>query len=201
MRSFSRMKGCNVIIRILAGFNFRQDWQGRDREESPVFIHHRERAWHSARDGTSRCGDRMGCRSEILWQEHGWNCHKFLGKHRVNSFCRIVLNIVISNTDDHLRNHGFLLMPQGWRLSPAYDVNPNPNGGGLSLNISMDDNSLDFELALSVAAQFHVKISHAQDTVKKLKELSVIGKIPRWNWKYPAERSRAWHRLFLNDKK
>jgi serine/threonine-protein kinase HipA len=39
---------------------------------------------------------------------------------------RIVFNILVSNTDDHLRNHGFLREPQGWRLSPAFDLNPMP---------------------------------------------------------------------------
>jgi serine/threonine-protein kinase HipA len=40
---------------------------------------------------------------------------------------RIVFSVLISNTDDHLRNHGFLYAgPLGWRLSPAYDVNPVP---------------------------------------------------------------------------
>lgn len=39
---------------------------------------------------------------------------------------RLVLSILVKNTDDHLRNHGFLLIPDGWVLSPAYDLNPNP---------------------------------------------------------------------------
>lgn len=67
---------------------------------------------------------------------------------------RIVFNIAVSNCDDHLRNHGFLLTPKGWTLSPAYDINPDEHGMGLKLNISEDDNSLNFELALSTAAYF-----------------------------------------------
>jgi len=55
---------------------------------------------------------------------------------------RIVFSISVSNTDDHLRNHGFLLTERGWILSPAYDINPNETGLGLSLNISESDNSL-----------------------------------------------------------
>jgi len=51
---------------------------------------------------------------------------------------RIVFSVAISNTDDHLRNHGFLLTKNGWKLSPAFDINPNENGVGLSLNISED---------------------------------------------------------------
>lgn len=57
---------------------------------------------------------------------------------------RIVFNIAVSNTDDHLRNHGFILESRRWRLSPAYDTNPSPYGGGLSLAIDESDNSLDF---------------------------------------------------------
>ncbi|MDR1981709.1 MAG: HipA domain-containing protein [Tannerellaceae bacterium] len=67
---------------------------------------------------------------------------------------RIVFHIAVSNCDDHLRNHGFLLTPKGWTLSPAYDINPDKQGVGLKLNISENDNSLDFDLAVSVAGYF-----------------------------------------------
>ena len=44
---------------------------------------------------------------------------------------RIVFNLMVSNTDDHLRNHGFILVPgKGWRLSPAFDINPVPHAQG-----------------------------------------------------------------------
>ncbi len=69
---------------------------------------------------------------------------------------RIVFSICVSNTDDHLRNHGFLLEPEGWKLSPAYDINPNPYGTGLNLNISEDDNSLNLDLAREVAEYFRL---------------------------------------------
>jgi serine/threonine-protein kinase HipA len=42
---------------------------------------------------------------------------------------RIAFSVLINNTDDHLRNHGFLREPGGWRLSPAFDINPNPDPG------------------------------------------------------------------------
>lgn len=67
---------------------------------------------------------------------------------------RIVFSICIRNTDDHLRNHGFLLSQQGWRLSPLFDANPCPDGTGLTLNISETDNSLNLDLARSVAPVF-----------------------------------------------
>ncbi len=73
---------------------------------------------------------------------------------------RIVFNIQVSNTDDHLRNHGFLIKEGGWRLSPAYDINPSVDKEGLALNITMDDNSQDLELAKSVGEYF--KLSNPQ---------------------------------------
>jgi serine/threonine-protein kinase HipA len=69
---------------------------------------------------------------------------------------RIVFSIAISNTDDHLRNHGFLLEKKGWRLSPAYDINPSIDKDGLALNIDTHNNSLDFELAKSVGEYFQL---------------------------------------------
>ena len=70
---------------------------------------------------------------------------------------RLIFNILISNTDDHLRNHGFILTPEGWRLSPAFDLNPSIDKEGLALNIDMDKNSLDIDLAKSVGAYFRME--------------------------------------------
>ena len=71
---------------------------------------------------------------------------------------RLVFNILISNTDDHLRNHGFLYAGQaGWRLSPAYDLNPVPTDIKpriLSTAINEDDNTASLALALEVAGYF-----------------------------------------------
>lgn len=69
---------------------------------------------------------------------------------------RIVFNIAISNTDDHLRNHGFILTSKGWVLSPAYDINPSIDKDGLALHIDMDNNALDLELARSVGEYFRL---------------------------------------------
>lgn len=81
---------------------------------------------------------------------------------------RIVFSMMISNTDDHLRNHGFILQPDGWTLSPAYDLNPEPDGVGLHLNVSENDNSLDLELALSVAAYFRLSPKEAKAIVAEV---------------------------------
>lgn len=82
---------------------------------------------------------------------------------------RIVFNISVSNTDDHLRNHGFLLSANGWRLSPAYDVNPSIDKDGLALNIDMDNNNLDFDLAKSVGEYFMLNISQMNEILIEVK--------------------------------
>jgi serine/threonine-protein kinase HipA len=84
---------------------------------------------------------------------------------------RIVFSIAIKNTDDHLRNHGFILSDSGWKLSPAYDINPNEFGTGLSLNISETDNSLNFDLALSVAEYFRIDAKLGEAIIKKTKTI------------------------------
>jgi len=81
---------------------------------------------------------------------------------------RIVFNMAISNTDDHLRNHGFLLEAKGWTLSPAYDINPSIDKGGLALNVDMDNNTLDFELAKSVGQFFQLNKSQMDDILYEI---------------------------------
>ncbi len=88
---------------------------------------------------------------------------------------RIVFNILVSNTDDHLRNHGCILTPAGWCISPAYDMNPNPYGTGLSLNISETDNALDTSIALAVAKYFKL---NEKDAASILKE--IISEVSEW---------------------
>jgi len=79
---------------------------------------------------------------------------------------RIVFNLLVSNTDDHLRNHGFLLEPgAGWALSPAFDMNPVPHAYGLKLNISEADNAMDLELAQSVARYFRLSVEQAEEII------------------------------------
>jgi len=84
---------------------------------------------------------------------------------------RIVFNISVSNTDDHLRNHGFLLTKDGWELSPAYDINPSVDKDGLSLNIDMAENSLDFELAKSVGRYFRLDTKQMESIINDVKQI------------------------------
>ena len=94
---------------------------------------------------------------------------------------RMAFNILVSNTDDHLRNHGFLLAPLGWRLSPAYDMNPNEMGTGLTLNISENSNEQDIALALETAHLYQLKSDRAESILKEMRrEIS--------NWRVLAKK-------------
>lgn len=81
---------------------------------------------------------------------------------------RIVFSICVTNTDDHLRNHGFILTDEGWILSPAYDINPVETGTGLKLNISDEDNSLDLSLALEVSEFFRLSSKRANEIIEEI---------------------------------
>lgn len=83
---------------------------------------------------------------------------------------RIIFNIAISNTDDHLRNHGFILTKNGWILSPVFDINPSIDKNGLALNIDIDDNALDFELAKSVGEFFQLTDSEMEIIITEVKK-------------------------------
>ncbi|HEY4941185.1 MAG TPA: type II toxin-antitoxin system HipA family toxin [Rhizomicrobium sp.] len=84
---------------------------------------------------------------------------------------RIVFNILISNTDDHLRNHGFLYARKGWRLAPAFDLNPVPQtvkSRNLSMAINESDNTASLEIAMEVADHFYVKPKRAREIAKQV---------------------------------
>lgn len=88
---------------------------------------------------------------------------------------RIVFNIAVSNSDDHLRNHGFIFRHGGWALSPAYDINPVAPSTGLHLNITDDDNSLDFDLAMEVIDFFQLD----ERTAERIKA-EVLSSVTEW---------------------
>ncbi len=95
---------------------------------------------------------------------------------------RIVFSMAVTNTDDHLRNHGFLLSENGWRLSPLYDVNPDPTGEYLSLNVTDSDNRVDMKLALETAHYYQI------DEMSAKKIANEIIDIVKENWGKIAEK-------------
>ncbi len=82
---------------------------------------------------------------------------------------RIIFHIAVSNTDDHLRNHGFILTGKGWILSPAFDINPSIDKNGLALNIDMHNNVLDFDVAKSIGEYFQLTDKEMDTILKKVK--------------------------------
>jgi serine/threonine-protein kinase HipA len=90
---------------------------------------------------------------------------------------RIVFSILISNTDDHLRNHGFLWAgPAGWRLSPAYDLNPVPadiKPRVLTTAIDLEDGTASLKLALSVASYFDLASDEARAMAAQVGQAAV----------------------------
>ena len=101
-------------------------------------------------------------------------------KDLIELWKRVVFNMAVTNTDDHLRNHAFVLTPKGWILSPLYDVNPVPYGDELSLNVDEFDNRINIDLAIQTAARFGVSKLDAEDQAEN------ILKTVRDNWEKTA---------------
>src|SRR5690606_8142337 len=91
---------------------------------------------------------------------------------------RIVFYIAVSNTDCHLRNHGFILEEAGWALSPAFDVNAVAPAAGLHLNITEDDNRLEYALAMDVIGYFQLGKAEAEKIYREV--MTAVG---RWQEK------------------
>lgn len=101
-------------------------------------------------------------------------------KDLIELWKRIVFNMAVTNTDDHLRNHAFILTDKGWILSPLYDVNPVPYGDELSLNVDEDDNSISIDLAVQTAVKFGISKSDAEAVAEDVLQ------IVRDNWERTA---------------
>ena len=82
-------------------------------------------------------------------------------------FRRVVFGILIHNTDDHLRNHGFLLTPKGLSLSPAYDLNPVPDRDELTLAINETDTHCDVEIAMQASRDYGLAGKDAERILKE----------------------------------
>jgi serine/threonine-protein kinase HipA len=85
----------------------------------------------------------------------------FIKDNLAQLFRRVVFNVAISNRDDHLRNHGFILMPDGWRLSPAFDLNPNIDKAEHALNLDISDNRASLESVITTAPYYELSTDQA----------------------------------------
>ena len=85
---------------------------------------------------------------------------------------RVAFSVLISNVDDHLRNHGFLWAGKhGWTLSPAYDLNPTPvdlKARVLSTNINLDEGTCSLDLLESAAEYFSLALADARGIIKEV---------------------------------
>ncbi len=107
---------------------------------------------------------------------------------------RIVFNMAVSNIDDHLRNHAFILTKSGWSLSPLFDVNPVPYGTELSLNVNDTDNRIDINLAIDSAQYFGISKDRA-----KLEARNILN-IVKENWEKLAIKYGLTRNQILNMK-
>jgi len=96
-------------------------------------------------------------------------------------FTRVVFNVVSANRDDHLRNHGFLRSPAGWRLSPAFDMNPSFKKDEHVLSLDLYNRQPDLGIVLSTAENYRVEIGRAGKIISDV--CNVVGK-----WKARASK-------------
>ena len=100
-------------------------------------------------------------------QQHGANPDRDLPE----LWRRMVLTIMISNTDDHLRNHGFLYQGgAGWNLSPVYDINPNPTGRHLCTAIDEHSTEISLDNAMKVAKHFRLDSQQATAVAEQVRD-------------------------------
>jgi serine/threonine-protein kinase HipA len=104
----------------------------------------------------------------------------------VQLFRRVVFNILIHNTDDHLRNHGFFVDESGVRLSPAYDINPSVDRLELTLAINEVETACDVSIAMEASQHYGLSprqanelLKQVQDAVARWREEATRLKIPR----------------------
>ncbi|MGC2473419.1 MAG: HipA domain-containing protein [Candidatus Sulfotelmatobacter sp.] len=87
----------------------------------------------------------------------------------VQLFRRVVFNILVHNTDDHLRNHGFFIDEGGIRLSPAYDVNPSINRQELMLAINEMETACDVSIAIEASREYGLNVREAADVLTQVR--------------------------------
>lgn len=88
-------------------------------------------------------------------------------------FRRAVFNVLVGNRDDHLRNHGFVREPTGWRLSPAFDMNPNPAKTEHALTLDGVSAEPDVQRVLATAEYYRLSKAEAGAIVERVR--AVLG--------------------------
>jgi serine/threonine-protein kinase HipA len=113
----------------------------------------RDTSYVSIAEGIRQCGDSTQSDLQELWR-------------------RLVFSLLVSNFDDHARNHGFLMhQPGRWALSPAYDINPVPQHERAQMTktaISEDDDELSIAKAMAVAGSFSLKPKEAKESLRSV---------------------------------
>ena len=109
---------------------------------------------------------------------------------------RVAFNVLISNVDDHLRNHGFLWLGKaGWSLSPAYDLNPVPTdlkARVLTTNINLDEGTCSIDLLEAASGYFGLGLAAARAIIK---EVAVVTATWRKTAKEAGARSAEINRM------
>jgi serine/threonine-protein kinase HipA len=129
-----------------------------------LYVHHE----YTIRDNLASYLDIAECISN-----HGPNVKANLNQ----LWRRIIFNIAIFNTDDHLKNHCFILIATAWISFPACDPNPLMDKEDLSLNLNIDNNALDFELAKSVELYFRLSEDQMDKIIQEVLQVAKKWKI------------------------
>lgn len=83
-------------------------------------------------------------------------------------FTRVVFNVATANRDDHLRNHGFIRSPDGWRLAPAFDMNPSFRKDEHVLSLDLYNRQPDLEVVLATADYYRLELCRAKEIVNEV---------------------------------
>jgi serine/threonine-protein kinase HipA len=102
-------------------------------------------------------------------------------------FKRVVFNVATANRDDHLRNHGFIRSPSGWRLAPAFDMNPSFSKKEHVLSLDLYNRQPDLDVVLATAGFYRLKKSRAREII-----VSVCSEVGKW---LPRARALGLSRL------
>jgi serine/threonine-protein kinase HipA len=112
---------------------------------------------------------------EIAHFLHAYGARGTVKRGLEQLFRRVAFNVAVGNRDDHLRNHGFLLQPDGWIMAPAFDVNPNPDKREHVLNIDETDNRPNLDTVLRTFEWYELSRSRAEQIVGE-----IVRVVQRW---------------------